>query len=681
MKLQSKLVTSQLVMAIVPAALIATALFWRAGGALSSVIDRSEDGLKEVSSSSADAMTRLATDDLSHIASNIAAMCDAQQSLLQRKVHNDLNVARYVMNAAGPVSFAGETAVWKAVNQFTKNVNEIALPKMLVGDTWLGQNASMSDPSPVVDAVQDMVGGTCTIFQRMNDAGDMLRVCTNVVKLDGARAIGTYIPAINADGKPNAVIAKVLSGETFNGRAFVVNAWYVTAYEPIFDASKKVVGVLYTGVKEEDTDDLRNAIMNVQIGKTGYLYVLNTQGQSRGNYVISQGGKRDGENIIEAKDADGRFFIKEICDQAPSLKPGETAEVRYSWKNPGDPAPREKVVRFAYYAPWDWVIGVGSYVDELFDEVETINAEAAETIASVRQTEQDAARAMLLWAGGISLGMLVLVGILALWLARSIARPINNIIEGLNDGAEQVAGAADQVSSASQALAAGASEQASAIEETSSTLTQLAAMTRSNADSSQEANKIATEARSRAGRGEETMTQLTSAMNAINHSSAEISKIIKVIEEIAFQTNLLALNAAVEAARAGEHGKGFAVVADEVRQLAMRAANAAKDTTSLIHSSTERAREGTGVANDASSTLQEIAREVARVAELLDGISKASSEQALGVDQINGAVTQVERVTQQTSASAEESASAAEELSAQAQTVRSTVAKLADIVG
>ena len=206
-------------------------------------------------------------------------------------------------------------------------------------------------------------------------------------------------------------------------------------------------------------------------------------------------------------------------------------------------------------------------------------------------------------------------------------------------------------------------------------------MSRTSAENSQKANELAGQTRQAANDGDKSMVQLNEAMTGINESSEKISKIIKVIEEIAFQTNLLALNAAVEAARAGEHGKGFAVVAEEVRNLAQRCASAARDTTGLIEDAVHRAQQGTHVASEVGNSLTAIVQQATTVSDLIDGIARAGQEQAQGVEQVNTAVAQMDKVTQQNAAGAEEAASAAEELSSQSETVKAMVRELVAMVG
>ena len=308
------------------------------------------------------------------IVKDVHTMLSVQSESIKQKVRSDLSVARHVLTESGGTSFAEETVAWKAVNQYTKEASEVSLPKMMVGDEWLGQNTDISVTSPVVDEVKDLVGGTCTIFQRINEAGDMLRVSTNVEKLNGSRAIGTYIPAVNPDGTPNPVVSTVLKGETFSGRAYVVNAWYITAYEPIRDAAGKVVGVLYVGVKQESIPELRQGIMDVVVGKTGYVFVLGGKGDQQGEYIISAGGKRDGENIWDAKDAEGRLFIQSMIDKGLNLQEGEVDFERYPWQNKGESEPRWKVAAISYYEPWDWVIGAGAYETDFADAIGRVDA-------------------------------------------------------------------------------------------------------------------------------------------------------------------------------------------------------------------------------------------------------------------------------------------------------------------
>ncbi len=353
--------------------------------------------------------------DLDHITQGVYNLVRTENEAVQAQVDYNLNVARHFLTNTGSVRLADETVQWKALNQFTNEFEELELPRFLIGEKWLGQNTNPAFKTPIVDDVTRLVGETATIFQRMNDRGDMLRVATTVKTTDDKRAIGTYIPAVNPDGSNNPVISAILNGKTYHGRAYVVNAWYLTAYEPIKDKNGNLVGMLYVGIKQKTVASrVRHAILQTRVGKTGYVYVLGGKGADRGRYIISSEGKRDGENIWSSTNGDGRYIIREIIDKAITLKPGEMTMVRYRWQNPGESESRRKVVHLAYYAPWDWVIGTSVYEDELLAYHSLL------TEGRLRMTH-------VMSAAGIFITLLVgIVGILVTW---SITHPVRHITE------------------------------------------------------------------------------------------------------------------------------------------------------------------------------------------------------------------------------------------------------------
>jgi methyl-accepting chemotaxis protein len=286
------------------------------------------------------------------------------------------------------------------------------------------------------------------------------------------------------------------------------------------------------------------------------------------------------------------------------------------------------------------------------------------------------------WLVGILSVVAMILGIgTALFVARGITCPLKKAISELTEGADHVAAASGQVSSSSQSLADGASVQAASIEETSSSLEEMSSMTKQNADNASLADSLMKESKAMVSRANTSMSELNQSMKDISKASDETSKIIKTIDEIAFQTNLLALNAAVEAARAGEAGAGFAVVANEVRNLAMRAADAAKNTSSLIEGTVKNIKEGSALVQRTNEAFSEVNKSAEKVAGLVSEIAAASEEQAQGIGQIGKAVAEMDKVTQQNAANAEESASASEEMSAQAEQMKKITLELASLVG
>ncbi len=308
---------------------------------------------------------RLVDADLDHIIAGVYNLIATQDEAIQQKINHDLAVARYILNNHGEMSLSSDTVAWLGINQATQDESRIVIPKMLMNNQWLGQNRLMWVETPAVDQIHRLVSGTATIYQRISDKGDLLGVATNVARKDGTRAIGSCIPAVQPDGTPNPVVAKLLSGETYRGIAYMVNAWYVTAYDPLYGPDGSIIGALCVGIKNDNIKALRKTIEQIVIGHTGYVFAIGGRGKDRGRYIISKDGRRDGEDLYDITDAGGGKFIQSIIGKAVACKPGQFATERYPWKNPGESAPRWKIARLAYYEPWDWVIGATAYEDEI----------------------------------------------------------------------------------------------------------------------------------------------------------------------------------------------------------------------------------------------------------------------------------------------------------------------------
>jgi methyl-accepting chemotaxis protein/methyl-accepting chemotaxis protein-1 (serine sensor receptor) len=272
------------------------------------------------------------------------------------------------------------------------------------------------------------------------------------------------------------------------------------------------------------------------------------------------------------------------------------------------------------------------------------------------------------------------IGVAVFVLVRGISSTLTALARDLSSGSEQVASAASQVAGSAQSLAQGASEQAAALEETSSFTAEISATISQNSQCALKAANLVSQSSKQFADTEQQLGDMVTAMAEISGASSQVAKIIKVIDEIAFQTNILALNAAVEAARAGQSGMGFAVVAEEVRNLAQRCAKAAKDTEVLIETAISKSAHGAQKVHEVEQSIAKATEQALEMKTLVDEVSLGSQEQKNGLEQIAKAISQMEQVTQQTAAGAEESASAGEELNAQAETLRGSVGELTRLI-
>jgi len=276
----------------------------------------------------------------------------------------------------------------------------------------------------------------------------------------------------------------------------------------------------------------------------------------------------------------------------------------------------------------------------------------------------------------------LLIGIALSWrMVTTLNQQLNQAVSDLTEGSDQVSSAATEVSSSSQSLARDTSEQAAMIEETSASAEEINSMAKRNAESAQSATTLVIDAVTGTEQTNRAVAECVQAMDAIGESSSKIAKTLQVIDKIAFQTNILALNAAVEAARAGEAGMGFAVVAEEVRNLAQRCASASEEISLLIEQSLGNSDTGRAKMSTLVESGEKVNKIFASMKVLVEEITLSSEEQGRGIDQIGRAIQKMEQGTQKSAANAEETAAASEELNAQSGQLREVASLLSQMVG
>ena len=577
------------------------------------------------------------------------------KTLTRQAVSYGRNFARrfdgaFALDADHPVDVAGRT-----------------VPELTVGGKPLALDFALPD------GFTRETGGNATVFVAAGE--DFVRISTSVKNEKGERAVGTVLD------RAGPAYAAVRAGKPYVGMATLFGRQFMGDYEPVRDASGRVIGVLYVGVDvNDDVALIKNKIRAMKAGETGYFYVLDAKpGARQGDLLVHPA--KEGQNILDARDADGHAFVREMLEKGDGT-------IRYPWQNAesGETSARAKIAAYTLFKRWNWLIVGGTYEDEVVGAATrlrnrylliglgalamfavVLNAVVKRIVTRPLADARDAA--VRIAAGDLTVHIDDArrdeIGLMARAM-NDISDSLSGVVGRVRAGAEQIATASSEISAGNLDLCSRTEEQAASLASTADSMQELTETVHRNADDARQANQLAVNTSMVAQEGGRMVAEVIVTMDSIKQSSGKINDIIGVIDGIAFQTNILALNAAVEAARAGEQGRGFAVVATEVRSLAQRSAAAAREIKTLIEASNAEIDAGSRVVGDAGMTMRDVLASAEQVTAIMARISAASSEQTAGIDGIHRAVGEMDHVTQQNAALVEEASAAAQAMQEQA---------------
>lgn len=691
-------------------------------------------------------ITNLVTTNFNATVKDIYSSCQTANDLIKKQLEGTSNIANYLIQKQGGfhLNYTNEVH-WTAINEDTLKTIEIELPQMMLGDEWLGQSKSFSQVTPIVDPIKDLfVGTTISIYQKMNENGDMLRIATNLIQANHERAISLYRPAITTKGKHDPVISALMQNKSYRGSVYIFNDWYLSNFEPIKNDKNEIIGALAISFRQNNIESLIQAIETIAVGNKGYAWVIKglTDKEHFADDIIIKSANVDKSFIINDE---SHAIYEKIRHNAHNLKKREIGKEIASWKDPSDKNPTNKTIAYAYFQEWDWVIGVTAYDQDFsgsYSHIKALFNQLRTAVLLGTMIAFIAVGIIAFYFGGLITKPITALTTIAVRVAEGnieaavsliermknekdktlaqtnnrndetgdLCRAIIAMTANLNRIIGQVKISSIQLISTATEISATAKTQETTVNDFGASTNKIAAAVKEISSTSQElfntmsnVSNVANDTGQMADAGlselsgmENTMKNLTNATTSISSKLAVISdkagninSVVTTISKVAGQTNLLSLNAAIEAEKAGEYGVGFAVVAREIRRLADQTALATLDIEQIVKEMqsavsagvmemdkfTEEVHSGVLEVGQISEHLQKIIIQVQELSPRFIAVKEGMQSQSQGAHQISDAMANLTDAAYRTSNSLKEFERATQSLHKAVDALRSEITR------